>query len=155
MSATYRPEIALRTFPGLPEFTDPTVLDDAAFVLALVGSCASLGAAMAVLAPTFVEYRGAVLLAFQGELSDRSRAAVDSWFESLGDVAAVERMCNHVHLWDLLPYSDSSPGDEVAYERLVEPLACSGNLALRARFPEREFVVEAVRDGGYGPEVTF
>ncbi len=139
------PQLDLRAFREVVEL-DPDA-PDARWYLSVAGSTALLAATMQLLAPPVVEYRGAVLLGFALD-----EPTVDQWFERLGDPTAVERVVNHVHLWDVLPARTSDHGEA---ERLVEPLAWFWRVALRERYPDREFVVDAVRSGDYGPELTF
>ncbi len=144
---SYPPGPDLRTFPGIADLLPDAPADDPRVFIGIEGSAAMLAAVMRLLAPPFVEHRGAVLLGFSFD-----PATVDDWFDRLGDVAAVEGIVNHVHLWDLLPPHTLSEGEA---ERLAAPLAWFWGAALRAAHPDREFVVEVTQDGGYGPEVTF
>lgn len=52
-------------------------------------------------------------------------------------------------------WTTGSTVSEGEAERLALPLAWFWRSALRAAYPDREFVVEVTQDGGYGPEVTF
>ncbi|XBB66144.1 hypothetical protein ABFU82_18775 [Nocardioides sp. WV_118_6] len=116
--------------------------------MAIMVSPSKMALALKFAFPEFVEYRGAVFLAIAFD-----EKAVDVWFEHLdGDPVAVERVMNHVHLWDILA---SSTDFDAETELLLAPLATSWNVALCAAFPDREFSVLAAPDGGYGPELTF
>ncbi|QGQ20592.1 hypothetical protein GC089_17110 [Cellulomonas sp. JZ18] len=144
---TDRPELDLRGFAELTELLDDAHPQDPRPFIGVHGSAGTIAAVMALLAPPFVEHRGAVLRGFRTDL-----AVVDDWFDRLGDVAAVEKVVNHVHVWDLLP---SRGFDAREAELLVEPMAWFWHAALDRAFPGRRFVVDAVRDGDYGPELTF
>jgi hypothetical protein len=80
------------------------------------------------------------------------RESVDAWFEKLRDPIAVERVVNHVHLWDVLA---PSPYSEAEARLLLGPLARSWSAALRESFPARTFNVLVVPEGDYGPELSF
>ena len=100
--------------------------------------------------PAFVEYRGGVFLSF---LFDRE--GVDRWFAQEGaNVASVERVCNHVHLWDVVT-TDSTEARE-ALSSIGAELQRIWSVALRSAFPERRFVVSfSDEPDDYGPTLSF
>lgn len=145
---TQCPDVDLRSFKELAEFLDDREERDPRSFIGAKGSASLLAAVMKLLAPPTVEYRGAVLLAFSFD-----RAPVDAWFLRLdGDVAKVERVVNHMHVWDILPTNDFDEDEAV---RLVEPVAWFWRSALKSAYPDRRFVVDVERDADYGPELTF
>lgn len=95
--------------------------------------------------PPFVEERGCVLLPWVD-----ADVGLDQWWEPLGgDVAQIESMVNHLHLWDLFP--------DGAHETLVvlgETLVQTWSAALEVQFPARRFEVWLRNDEyDYGPTV--
>ncbi|MBO3095876.1 hypothetical protein [Cellulomonas dongxiuzhuiae] len=145
---TAHSEIVLTDFKELDEFLDDREHDDPRTFVSYKGSPGLLAAVMKLLDPPLVEHRGAVFLGFAFDA-----AVVDEWFLRLaGDVAGVERIVNHLHVWEILP---TNAFDEDEAKRLVGPIAQFWRSALQARFPDRRFVVETECDADYGPEVTF
>lgn len=123
-----------------------TPLDPRVFMAAMVAP----GAAASVLKfafPGFVEHRHAVFLDFAFD-----QEVVDSWFDRLDDPVAVERVVNHVHLWDVLAPSANL---EAEARSLLGPLARLWSVALRESFPARVFSVLPIPEGDYGPELSF
>ena len=115
--------------------------------LAVAVSPAAIAATLKLAFPAAVEYRGRVFRASAFE-----PANIDRWFTQLGDPVAVERVVNHVHLWDVM--ADSEDVDREA-QLLLAPLAQCWTAALCLALPDRELTVLATPDGGYGPELTF
>ena len=118
-----------------------------------LGDGGTFGHAAAVLAlcsPDLVEARGCVLMA---ERFDQANFA--TWWDKLdGRGPDVERVINHVHLWDV--FTDVDDVAEPVLERFAEELADVWRAVLAHRFPDRTFVVEVT--GGpdeYGPTLTF
>lgn len=99
--------------------------------------------------PEFTEYRGGVFLGFTFE-----QRGVDIWFDELkGDMAAVEGIVNHVHLWDLL--APKSESEYAVLGDLAERIAAMWRAALMVAFPSREFIIsvaDATED--YGPTIA-
>jgi len=118
-----------------------------------LGEGGTFGHALAVLAlcsPVLVEARGCVLLA---ERFDEASFAT-WWDESDGRVPEIERVINHVHLWDVFRDVDDVP--EAELERFAQELAEVWRAVLARRLPGRTFVVDV--SGGpdeYGPTLTF
>lgn len=100
--------------------------------------------------PKFVEYREAVFLEFAFK-----QDTVDLWFERLDEPSAVERLVNHIHLWDVFAAGVTGVAGERDAVQLLGPLAKCWELALRDAFPRRVFSVTAIPDGDYGPEMSF
>jgi hypothetical protein len=95
--------------------------------------------------PTFVEFRGCVLLQHRYEPVNFER-----WWEATGgDARQVESVLNHTHIWDLFE------GNEVADEAealFAETLAKTWRAALREQFPKREMTVYVTNsEDDYGP----
>lgn len=104
-----------------------------------------------LLFPDFVVIKGAVFL--------ENRFSSDifyCWLKQLnGDVHAVEKIMNHMHLYDVFGGSLDDVDDAVLAQ-LSEVIALSWRLVLKDKFPEREFSVEVSNtDQDYGPIVTF
>lgn len=97
-------------------------------------------------APEFVEYRGGVFRrdAFKSE-------KVDDFFVG-NDLAAVEAVVNHVHIFDVVTDEGVQDEDPALWSAALR-LADAWRALLAARFPQREF--EVTCQIGYGPEVTF
>ncbi|KQR10454.1 hypothetical protein [Cellulomonas sp. Leaf334] len=142
-----RPEVDLHAFSDLGVFLRPDGPPDPRPYLGATVTASMFASVMAFVAPPFVEYRGGVFLGFAC-----NRPVVDDWFDRLGVVADVERIVNHVHVWDLLP---SRGFTEAEARGLVEPIASFWRIALRDAYPDRELVVQTDVDGSYGPELTF
>jgi hypothetical protein len=73
--------------------------------------------------------------------------------ETDGDIQAVERTLNHLHLWDVF---DPKSGQEyAAVSALSWKIAGTWKLAARTTFPTREFFVEVSDEPeDYGPTIT-
>ncbi|WP_242167922.1 MULTISPECIES: hypothetical protein [unclassified Pseudomonas] len=104
-----------------------------------------------VLFPDFVVYESGVFLE-----SGFTVEAFSSWMQSCNsDVVAVEKVLNHVHLYDVFA-GCSDRVDEAVYEQLCNLIAQSWRMVLLSKFPEKKFCVQAiVSDQEYGPVVTF
>ncbi|WP_447754790.1 hypothetical protein [Pseudomonas nicosulfuronedens] len=104
-----------------------------------------------ILFPDFIEEKNAIILA-----RNFDAASFDVWFSQLdGDVAEVERILNHTHVYDIF---SGCPDDveELVFEQLSEAIAVSWRLILRDKFPSKDFIVEATSsEQQYGPIVTF
>jgi len=144
---TSRPDIDLAAFSDVRPFLSAGRELDPRPYLGVAVSPSIFASLMAFLSPRFVEYRGGVFLGFAF-----NQVVIDDWFARLDDVGDVERIVNHVHVWDLLP---SNGFVEAEAQLLVEPMAWFWRMALRGEFPDRTFVVAATADGSYGPELTF
>jgi hypothetical protein len=97
------------------------------------------------------------LLAYRGCLVREpvfDTANIDTWLESTGgDVTAVERVVNHVHLYDLV--EELSDTDLPALEDLARRIAQLWTDTLQARYPEYRAVVSfASEPDEYGPTLT-
>ena len=104
-----------------------------------------------LLFPDFVVRDDAVFL------ESRYDAAIfDVWLEQLnGDVNAVERVMNQIHLYDVFSGTASDVGD-VIFEQLADIFAVSWRLVLRDKFPEKKFSVEVSNtEQDYGPTIIF
>jgi hypothetical protein len=100
--------------------------------------------------PTFVEVEGCTLL------SERyDQANFRQWWERLsGHVPEVEKVINHVHLWDLFPEEEGLP--EGALEELACVMGKCWQQALTEAYPAREFEVRvSTSEEDYGPTVCF
>ncbi len=77
------------------------------------------------------------------------------WRDRLGNEReAIERVINHVHLWDLFdPDSEGVPAREL--DSLAAVLGRTWRAALDAQFPDRIGEVHVAREGeDYGPTLT-
>jgi hypothetical protein len=103
----------------------------------------------AVFWPGFVERLGAVFVDF---LFDET-SYVQWLAEASGDIQAVEKTLNHLHLWDIF-----QPKSEQEYSALVElswKIAETWRLAARTAFPNRIFSVEVADETeDYGPTIV-
>lgn len=104
-----------------------------------------------VLFPDLVVHETAVFL--------ESRFTVDAfsgWMASCNnDVVAVEKVLNHLHLYDVFG-GCSDRVDDAVYEQLCKIVAQSWRMVLLIQFPEKKFCVQAIiSDQEYGPVVTF
>lgn len=122
--------------------------DPRSFLLSAVtvGEAAALSI---LLWPQFVEYRGGVFLEFVFE-----QDAVDVWFNELkGDVAGVEGVVNHIHLWDA--FSAASEQEREVLEELANRVAEMWRASARSTYPSRDLVVFVSHaSDDYGPTLT-
>jgi hypothetical protein len=96
--------------------------------------------------PELVEVQDCVLLATRYEPSN-----FDGWWERTGgDHTAIERVLNHLHLWDL--FEPSGEEEERALDVLSRKIAFAWRSCAEARFPERSFEVNVTDE--YGPTVV-
>jgi hypothetical protein len=119
-------------------------------VLRFLGDATDPEIALAVghlLWPCFVEARGCVLRQDAYSLQNLERW----WNELDGDVACIESVVNHLHLWDVFPNYDASAAGVVS--ELADLLVHTWSAALATEFSDRGIVVE--RDDHYGPGITF
>ncbi|WP_166852878.1 hypothetical protein [Isoptericola sp. BMS4] len=96
--------------------------------------------------PNFIVVRDCVLI------EDKFDAArFDEWMATTGnDRIAVERVTNHLHLWDI--FDPDGAVEESALIELAESIAESWRSRGRAMFPDREFHSEVTDE--YGPTVV-
>ena len=112
-------------------------------------SVAALAAMLDVADIEFEEYRGCLI---RRAVFDAN--SVDTWLaQTNGDVAAVETVVNHVHLYDLVNvYDDSQLGE---LEALAGRLAEVWRGLLMARYPDRALeVAVASEPDEYGPTLS-
>ena len=102
--------------------------------------------------PDFIEHDGYVLLAEQFD-----PASVAQWRQELGDDrAAVERMVNHVHVYDLFNNNPADTDKTALAAYLGQVLAQCWHHALHAAFPDKRFTVEYTSEpDDYGPTISF
>lgn len=97
--------------------------------------------------PDLVEVRGCVL-----RRAAYDPAVFDEWWATeKGQVAAIERVINHLHLWDVFEPTDA--GEEAALSWLAGRIAESWQRHGASLFPDHRFVAEVTDE--YGPTVTF
>jgi hypothetical protein len=119
-------------------------------------SVAKALAVMRLFWPEFVEVRGCVLLS-----SQYTASGFQTWWETLdGDRERIERVMNHVHLWDVfgptLADDASTSTEEAALEELGQLMRRTVTAALLDAFPRRKSeVVYSTDPDDYGPTVTF
>lgn len=110
---------------------------------------ATLAVAFAALfSPSFIEFRGCILLA-----EHFSEDNFEHWWQRLdGRRGEVEAIVNHLHLWDLF---DPEEVPDLALVELAQVLAGCWRAALAAEFPNRAFAVTVTdTDDDYGPTVV-
>lgn len=104
--------------------------------------------------PEFVEVRGCVLLSRSYE-----QEAFDRWWQELsGDRRRIERVLNHVHLYDVFTDDQElAPAvTKLALAELGEILVACWTCALAAQFPGCKFRVELrSEEEEYGPTIYF
>jgi hypothetical protein len=110
-----------------------------------------VGAAATMFWPTVIAYEGCVIL------QERfSKPYFAQWREHFhGDIAAIERMMNHVHLIDhfVNSYDSESLG---TLDFLGQIMARCWRCALQEQIPNRRFEVEYTANAeGNGPTITF
>lgn len=96
--------------------------------------------------PELVNVRGCVLLSSSYESSNFE----DWWQQMAGDQAAVERVLNHLHLWDI--FEPSNDSEEQALDVLAQRIARSWRCWATTTFPDRVFEVTVTDE--YGPTVV-
>lgn len=136
-----------REFAELRGFLAADGIADPRPYLSTQASPSHVVAVFRLLVPEFVEYRDGVFLGMAF-----SEPVIDEWFDRLHQVGDVERVVNHVHLWDVI-----APGEnyELGVARLASLIRASWERALYEAFPHRSFRVCTTEEGGYGPEVYF
>ncbi len=104
-----------------------------------------------LLFPAFIERAGGVFL--DGRFDQENFA---QWSERLnGNVYEVERLINHVHVYDVFSGCSEDVADSV-FEKLSEVIGFCWEVALKNKFPHKKFKVEVSNsDQDYGPVVTF
>ncbi|MFL9813613.1 hypothetical protein D7241_10185 [Stutzerimonas sp. VN223-3] len=83
-------------------------------------------------------------------------SVIDSWFKKFGgDLRSVEKMVNHIHLYDVFD-GCAEEVDNRVFEQLADVMALSWRMVLSDKFAKRKFEVEVSNsDQSYGPVVTF
>ena len=106
-------------------------------------------AVASLLFPQFVSVKGGVFLAHRFTIENFN----EWWNHFEGDIQQIEKMINHVHLWDLFPTATGSEGTESAeLTALGEWMVMSWAIAVESAYPGRLFSVTL--DDDYGPTVT-
>lgn len=102
--------------------------------------------------PDFLEVEGCVLLA---ERYDPQEFA--QWLEHFkGNTEQLERMLNHVHVYDLILDPAADAVDIQVWEHIGQALLHCWRAALRTQFPERAFGFSyATEPNVYGPTISF
>lgn len=110
---------------------------------------ADVAAMSAVFWPGFVERAGAVFVDF---LFDE--ASYTQWFaETGGDIQKIEKVLNHLHLWDI--FDPKSDQEYKAVSELSWKFANAWHASACNAFPTRQFSVEVSNEpGDYGPTIT-
>lgn len=102
-----------------------------------------------LLFPAFVEHEGGVFFQERFTLSGFS-----TWKAQLGEITAVEKIINHLHIYDIFALVDEIP--ESSFKGVANLMAQTVRLALRASFPDRQFYVYVSdSDQDYGPVLGF
>lgn len=126
------------------------------FLIANV-SIGSLASVMELLWPRFLVQCDCVILEWAGNQDNTAQ-----WHARLGgDCSAVEKVVNHVHLWDLFApedtegAEDSSTLEEAFLASMLEVLAKTWITSANDQFPDRTFEVGCSNDDSdYGPTIT-
>lgn len=101
------------------------------------------------LLPEFVEFRDGIFLK-----SQFNEERVSEWIEKLQDISKVEKMMNHIHIYDVFGYAEDVTDEE--FLQVAKLLQRSWSIALLTVFPNDQFAVSlqsSERD--YGPVVSF
>lgn len=99
--------------------------------------------------PDFVEHESGIFL-----WSQFTTKVFSEWFEKLKDISAVEKMLNHVHVYDVFGYAEGVTEEEFLQVAIL--LQRSWNIALDTVFPNGHFdVTLSNSDQDYGPIVSF
>ena len=110
-----------------------------------------VGAAATLFWPAVIEHEGCILL--QDQFSEPAFAQWRNYYQ--GDIPAIERMMNHLHLVDLFVNSyeqESLP----TLDFVGQIMARCWRSALHEQFPDRQFEVEyAANLQDDGPTITF
>ncbi|NWC24818.1 hypothetical protein HYE76_00005 [Pseudomonas tolaasii] len=132
------------------QWSDQSELDESSFISDVVHPEDVLLFSK-VLFPDFVCHESGVFLE-----SRFTPEAFSEWMEGCdNDVAAVEKLLNHVHLYDVFGGCRDRVDDAV-YEQLCRIVAQSWRMVLLSQFPDKQFCVQAIiSDQEYGPVVTF
>lgn len=104
-----------------------------------------------LLIPEFVDIDGCVLLSDRYEENN-----FNEWKKEYGmDLAAIEKMLNHVHVYDLFTGNLDKTSDSI-FLQLCKLMQCSWDMSLKKAFPKKEFLVELNNsESDYGPSLTF
>lgn len=119
--------------------------DENDFVIRHVSVTAAYLLAETLFFPQLIQVRGCVLIANRYDPTNFD----DWWQEFDGDTAAVEKMINHLHLWDA--FDPDGDAEHQAVAALADRVAQSWRAHAAAEFPDRTFTVDVVDD--YGPTV--
>ncbi len=78
-----------------------------------------------------------------------------SWQDKLDNNAQIEKVINHIHLYDVFANCQDNVEDDI-FEALAEKVGYFWRLRLSNEFPDKNFIVEVSNtDQNYGPEVVF
>lgn len=102
-----------------------------------------------LLLPDFIEFQGGVFLK-----SQFSEERFSEWIEKLRDISKVEKMMNHIHVYDVFGYAKNATEEEFLQVAIL--LQRSWTIALSTVFPNDHFDV-TLRNSNkdYGPVVDF
>ena len=101
------------------------------------------------LLPEFIEYQNGIFLK-----SQFSEAGFSEWIGKLRDISEVEKMLNHIHVYDVFGYAQDATDEE--FLQVAKLLQRSWTIALSTVLPNFRFDVtlrNSVED--YGPVVGF
>ncbi|WP_273839493.1 hypothetical protein [Providencia rettgeri] len=104
-----------------------------------------------LLIPEFLDVDGCILLSDRYEKNN-----FEEWKKQFGsDLSAIEKMLNHVHVYDLFTGSLDKTSDSV-FLQLCKIMQCTWEMSLKKAFPTKEFLVELHNsESDYGPSLTF
>lgn len=102
-----------------------------------------------LLLPEFIEYQDAIFL--KSQFSDTRFL---EWLRKLKDLSAIEKVMNHIHVYDIFGYSSESTDEE--FLQVANLLRRSWSISLAVSFPNYLFDVTLQNtDQDYGPVVSF
>ena len=83
-------------------------------------------------------------------------SSYSNWKQQFGsDRGKLERMLNHVHLYDLFDQCQDDVSDDL-FLSLAERMKLCWEMKLKLEFPDRKFIVElSSGDEDYGPTLVF
>lgn len=100
--------------------------------------------------PDFVEVDGSVFLK-----EKYTRENYLMWLKDIEDPVEIEKVINHVHIYDLFSNTEYDV-EEFIFEEVAKILAFSWRLCLDSFFKEKKFnVIYSNTDKDYGPTITF
>ncbi|QHD86056.1 hypothetical protein GR168_12195 [Gordonia sp. JH63] len=125
---------------SLPEVKETGGLDPESYLYNLGKPPTAIAIAM-IHARQFRIYRDCLVR------SDADNDSIDSWIRTLGDLESVEKVVNHLHVWDILDV------DGPAAEFVGQWITAGWSRQARSQFPELR-IESRSEENTYGVEVT-